>query len=158
MKLKAFTLIETLAALAISSVVIGLAAVFFLNIQKYSVMYEMRGAEISEVVKLAFVLQHDNAESVVINGENRRLLFNMGQGEVLYEFGNDWVLREHDRVTDTFYVQTRELLIEWHPDLVRNVTSATLMIVWNDETYKYYIQKDYTNSEIFNHEVLKDGS
>lgn len=104
-KLRAFTLLELLTGMIVSSIVVAAAFSAFHIVGKQHSLYRERHESSSEASYFCSMLRRDFAKAEVIEHSNGQLVCRTSQSSVNYKLLTDAVLRSTTAHTDTFRVQ-----------------------------------------------------
>ncbi|HEY0067686.1 MAG TPA: prepilin-type N-terminal cleavage/methylation domain-containing protein [Flavisolibacter sp.] len=153
LNIKAFTIIELVIALLLSSVVIGVTYTAFALWKKQFTGYHNRSAETGGYVVLCKALQSDADRALYIEDSAGVLLFRRpGFPDVRYELSGSRLLRTEGESIDSFFVQVEGLeagKLKKELPLVRSI--GLKAVVENKPVYslfiKQYAAKDLLNAE-----------
>lgn len=158
-KVRAFTLLELLVGMIISSIVIGFCYMSYSIIYKQYLNYKILRKEIVETIQLNSILNTGfvNAETVEFN--SNRLVFNSQNGSQLqYDFTNNFIIRKDREVIDTFKLAATNVIAK---DYMESEQSA--MAIINDfafdakiagETVHFHFTKNYSAEILVNNSIL----
>ncbi|RXG11382.1 prepilin-type N-terminal cleavage/methylation domain-containing protein [Leeuwenhoekiella aestuarii] len=111
LKINAFTLSEMLVVLALTAIVVGLAFTILNLVTKQVQLVSTNYNERSEIDKLEMALWIDfnSFETIHIDLENQTLVFNRLKSKMIYQFRNEFTLRNKDTLPKldtlkTFYL------------------------------------------------------
>jgi competence protein ComGF len=150
-KIKAFTIMELLVTLVLTSIIVSLASSIYLNMQKYFSDSEAAYEKNSDINFLIGLIKNDfeNASSVVSSFGLITLISNDSK-MLEYNFGDEYIIRKKEYQRDTFYVKTEELDIirlDNNSDLVTEIKAD---IIIDDGVIPFHIYKSYTRDILFN--------
>lgn len=113
-KLKAFTLMELLIGMIISSIVISFCYMSYTLIYKQYQNYKIIKKELVEALQFNSVLGHDivNADRVLFS-ENKLTLINNHEKGLEYNFSEAFILRKAGEVTDTFKLAPMNIVSDY---------------------------------------------
>ena len=110
MKLKAFTLTETLVAMLISSLAIGFGYMAYEMISRHTLSHKSIGGELSQASLFSNVFDNDLFYADSIQFENNRLsLFQNNSQNTNYRLLSGNVIRENDAAIDTFHLNAEKI-------------------------------------------------
>jgi prepilin-type N-terminal cleavage/methylation domain-containing protein len=151
-RIKAFTMIEMLVVLALSGILIAASMQLYLN---YDKLIQMKNKQIDcgkETYQFYHIFKHefDRAISVTASG-NQVTLLSSAKTPVQYEFEQDFVVRLHDEMADTFFVKVNDFKAVKDP--VSGFDNIVTLELQNcGETYPIYLAKQYPNDVLMNNE------
>lgn len=107
-KLKAFTLLELLVGMVISSLVIGFCVLGYLIINQQYLSYRFTKTAITDVVLMKTVITSDfnNSNKIHSENENELVIDNDSGQSISYRFTDEFIVREKEEITDTFKIAT----------------------------------------------------
>jgi prepilin-type N-terminal cleavage/methylation domain-containing protein len=109
-KVRAFSLIELLVAMVISSVVIASAYFMYSMFSKDLIDYKGHINKLSDAVVLNGILEHDiNLAQAVKKNSSNGIRIEQGSANIDYEWQEDAVLRKTDLSTDTFHLFLKDV-------------------------------------------------
>jgi prepilin-type N-terminal cleavage/methylation domain-containing protein len=153
-KLPAFTLMELLIGMIISSIVISFGYGAYSLVYKQYLSYKKIKNEIVEVTQLNTILYTDlvKAELVSFN-ENELAIDRKNNSPLLYDFNNSIVLRKDVGVIDTFKIEpaiiTASFVFADQKALVNAFSFEAK--VWG-ETEHFVFEKKYSAETLMNYE------
>src|ERR1035437_4240342 len=109
-KLKAFTLLELLIAMVISSIVVAFGYSVYSLMYKQYLSYKKTKTEIVKTMQFNTVLTNDfyNSEEITFS-ENTIVIFKKNNEPLLYTFNDNFILRKTNEITDTFKIATTNI-------------------------------------------------
>jgi prepilin-type N-terminal cleavage/methylation domain-containing protein len=113
-KLKAFTLMELIVGLIISSVVIAMAATGFRIVQMQFVEYKKANTKVLQLSTLEFLLCKDAEEcSRLEKLDDNSFAARFASKEIIYKVADASILRTQGYLTDTFNIGLRKMEISF---------------------------------------------
>lgn len=161
-KLRAFTLMELLVGMIISSIVIGFCYMSYSIIYKQYKSYKILKLEIVETIQLNSILNTDfiNAETVLF--DNDKLILNSAnRSQLQYDFNDNYILRKDGEVTDTFKLSATEILpgylleSEQIPTSIVNNFSFDAKVLGEIEHFRF--TKNYSAETMINNFVQQNN-
>ena len=150
-KLKAFTIIELVMSLLISSIVIGIVYYAFLFFNKQFIGYNNKSHFTSEYLLAGTALKTDMeraeairdslADFIVIKGP-------MACEEVVYEVARKTIVRRCGETIDSFQVENNGMQAVYVSDSVNLVRQIIFEFVINNNPMKTVFSKQYTASQL----------
>ncbi len=122
-RIKAYTILEVLVAMVISTLVISGSFLAYDMTYKQFKHYQEVSYSTNEAVTFHSVLGKDMAGSTVVRVTDKGLECIPKGEKVSYEFKSDYVLRKVALVTDTFHVNQEDLLLTFR-NVEQKVTGA----------------------------------
>lgn len=150
-KLKAFTIVELLVTMVITSIVVGLASSLYLNMQQYYTMSESGYGQNTDIIFVTSLLKNDMEQSVSVHS-SYGLVSMQGKDNIVkeYDFSDDYIIRKIYYHRDTFFVKTQDLEIinlNSNSDLVSEIKAS---LVVDGAPMPLHLYKDYTRDVLFN--------
>ncbi|MBO0361133.1 prepilin-type N-terminal cleavage/methylation domain-containing protein [Hymenobacter sp. BT186] len=105
MRLNAFTLLETMMAMALSAVVISAAYLTLQVIQRQQQASLRSLSSVTQVSTLQWVLARDFRQSTHVRLTGQRLLCQQGETVIEYDLLDSCIVRQQHLVQDTFQVR-----------------------------------------------------
>jgi type II secretory pathway pseudopilin PulG len=150
MHLPAFTLMEILVVLVISSTVISLALWSYVNVSRYLNSYQEHEAANQEMALFITHFQHDVDRAHVISDKKGYLhLMDFNGEEISYDFFEDYTIRYFYNYPDTFFVkikQARFVPLAANPAWINEIT---LSLQVSGVEYPMTFYKFYSNQQLF---------
>ncbi len=110
MRLKAFTIIEIIVTLAISTFIIMVAMMAYFVVNKQFSEYKRLNDELKAIYEVNFLMQNDFNESEVINfNEKDRTMLFEGGIKIKYQLRKNEIIRSSVNSIDTFSIQHSNL-------------------------------------------------
>src|ERR1043166_1165960 len=104
-KIKAFTLVELLIGMILSSLIIGFSMQIFLNNQRMFESYRSGKINVMKAINLQSLLQIDAFEARTITFKENMLSFIKTKDQISYQFDEQEIIRKGTEVSDTFLLQ-----------------------------------------------------
>lgn len=150
---KAFTIIEMLVVLLLSTIVIGVASVGWLYFERLNNKININQIDFAKYNRINYLLQLDINNAELINGNTEEINFYYAKETINYKLHDSTIVRLQNELADTFHIQYKIQIVkvENSKDLIH-----TLDIKFN--LYNNTIQKKYTkwydNSTLLKHTNL----
>ncbi|MBT1705383.1 prepilin-type N-terminal cleavage/methylation domain-containing protein [Fulvivirgaceae bacterium PWU20] len=112
-KTNAFTLVEMLVVLVLSSIIVSIIYVAYFTITRYQVDLSRKQKRSEDLTSLYYLLKRDIHSSVNIEAVNDLSLNCSGKINILYQFTSTYTVRMQESRVDTFYVQVTAPLFLW---------------------------------------------
>ncbi len=142
-KLRAFTLLELLFVMILTTIIIGIGYLTFNISTKQLHSYRENSKKISEIFLVTMLLNKDFTEAKsVLKANDSLILTGDGNSSLQYFFTEEYIVRSANSVTDTFYYKTQnrsEKFLDKPADVNRGLV---------DEIY-FEIKTDDERAEIF---------
>ena len=112
-RLKAFTILEVMVTMVISTIVIGGGfSAYEMSVKQYK-LYEHISSVMNQVSAFHSVFERDIADSKTILARDRAIECIQKDKTVWYEFRGDYILRNLTSARDTFHVENDSLLLSF---------------------------------------------
>ena len=110
-KLKAFTLMELLIGMIISSIIIGFSYSGYRIIYSQFLDHKKVKKSILETAAINSILNNDfsNAQLIWTNDENQLDVYYNDKRELHYEFQDEYILRRDNEIIDTFNIGAQNI-------------------------------------------------
>lgn len=154
-KLQAFTLMELLVGMIISSIVIGFGyGVYSLMYKQYS-SYKIVKREVVGAMQLNSVINNDFSNAEIISFSDNKLTINRHNKLPLqYDFSDSLILRKDNEITDTFKIVPGAIVANYiFPDQKAIVKIFSFDTQVLKEAEHYTFNKDYSAETLMNYEV-----
>lgn len=157
-KLGAFTLMELLIAMIVSSIVIAFGYSVYSIIYKQYLTYKTSKTEIVSTMQFNTTMNNDFINSVEITfAENTVTIFNKNKEPLHYKFNDDNILRMNNEVTDTFKlaaVNMKEKFVlrseDLHSSLINEISFDSQLA---GDTQHFVFRKNYSAATLLNKEI-----
>lgn len=150
-KIKAFTLIETIIALAITSVVIGLASLIFMNFGSMKKKQNADNDKYAILMKFINILNYDIVTcSKVIGDETEIILeFDTIPYKTTYLFDENEIIRNVKNKSDTFNFVLQDIELLRLKEDYELITTFNGNIIEDNYLFPVKILKEYPRSLLF---------
>jgi Tfp pilus assembly protein PilE len=147
-KLPGFTLLEQIIVLALTTILVLIGFTAVLNFQQLIVKVRDNAGKDRSVYLLHIALENDfrNSESIAWDGG---LNIEKTNGNIRYEFGNSFLVRETQEVTDTFRFVTSDMTISGVNGNEALVEAIAFNISDQIQTYKMSFFKEYPDYKVW---------
>jgi Tfp pilus assembly protein PilW len=118
-KIKAFTLLDLLVGMIISSLVIGFCFMSYFIIYKQYLNYRTTKQVISDVVLLNTVISSDfiRSNKITTGNENELILDNETKQVINYHFTPEFIIRQTGETVDTFKINSSNCIPVYVTDM-----------------------------------------
>lgn len=113
-QLKAFTLLELLVGMIVSSIVIAATFSSWRIISRQHLLYRTRHDASQEASFFCSALRRDMALAIAARGSNDELWLTKSERTLHYRNGNGYVVRDDQQKTDTFFVDVSKWVCSYH--------------------------------------------
>jgi prepilin-type N-terminal cleavage/methylation domain-containing protein len=154
-RFKAFTLIELMMTLLISSVVIGIVYYAFLVFNKQFSGYQVKSAAMNEYLIFQKALGHDMdvAEYMENSGQDGLLLYaTPGHAPIEYRFNKNCITRVTETATDSFTILNSNYRVQYVNDSSTLVNTVLLNITIDHVDFSKLFTKDYSMCQLMKYE------
>ncbi len=149
-KVKAFTLLEIIIVLIISSTVITLAFWSYLNVSKYLKTYNENETLNQELVLFLSHFSNDISKAYTITEEKGYLHVNYYNSDPIeYDFYEDFIIRYFQNYPDTFKVSAVNYSYATEPLNDNWISEIHLTLQASGVEYPLVFNKYYTNQQLF---------
>ena len=157
-KLKAFTLLELLIAMVISSIVVAFGYSVYSLMYKQYLSYKKTKTEIVKTMQFNTVLTNDfyNSEEITFS-ENTIAIFRKNNEPLIYTFNDNFILRKANEITDTFKIATTNIQEKFvfknesYPSTLIAKFSFDSQLSWDVQHFLF--TKNYSAATLLNKEV-----
>lgn len=155
-KLPAFTLMELLIGMIISSIVIGFGYATYALIYKQYLNYKSVKEQLVETVQLHAALSTDLRYSELISFRDDKLTFYPKNApELTYRFYDDWITRTDRELTDTFHIAVTDIRKQFiFPDNELFVKQFSFEATTLKEKEYFNFVKNYSSETLMNYKAL----
>lgn len=149
-RLSAFTLLEMMVVLAVSSILFTLAYAALGLVQRQQQVFAARSASLGQVSTWQNVLAADFKAAQRIEATDNQLRFQQPAGLVLYVLQDSTLLRQQGDVVDTLAVPVRACTYFWQgqPRAQGLVDEASLLLVAAHDTFYVQATAQYTAQQL----------
>lgn len=157
-KVKAFTLLELLIAMIISSIVIAFGYEVYSIMYKQFLSYKKAKTEIVNTMQFNTVLTNDfyNSEEITFN-ENTIAVFRKNNEPLHYTFNDNYILRTRNEIMDTFKITATNIQEKF---VFKNEQMQSTLInelsfdaLQSGEIQHFLFEKNYSAATLLNMEV-----
>jgi len=153
-KIRAFTLMELLIGMIISSILITFCYSSYTIIYKQFLTYKKIKNELTETIQLNSVLNNDFANSKSMYFNKNSLYMNRSISPLEYSFSENYILRIEREVIDTFHITAKDITVNYFKESANsplffvNELSFSAMIL--NEKERFNFSKNYSAETIMN--------
>ncbi|MBI5541228.1 MAG: prepilin-type N-terminal cleavage/methylation domain-containing protein [Bacteroidia bacterium] len=149
-RLRAFSMVELMVAMIVSSIVIGVALTVYMNLNQYYQDFKEKGKIDSELLLLVSTMRADMEKSYEVHGDNSDLTMVFEAGKTInYSFEGKFILRKIDDVTDTFYNPIQEVEVNYLDNENKYVNDLLVNIKQVESIFPLHITKEYSRDLLF---------
>jgi type II secretory pathway pseudopilin PulG len=141
--MKAFTIIEIIVVMIITSIVIGSSMLLYSNMNKLQNSSFNKGEEESALVLLNAVLRKDCQQAEVVRYNNNELLCIKENSSVSYEFTPLQLIRKAT-ITDTFPFQPVNVQVGYADSTHQSVNRISFTLLVKKDSIPFYLFKEYS--------------
>jgi len=154
-RIGAFTVMELVISLMISSIVIGIAYYSWLLVGRQFAGYNDRSQVINEYIMLNKALETDIDRAVLLRDSLSDVLcIQMKEESIQYVFNEDHVVRQGEAFADTFRLGVKNISFERVHDTLHAIKKLKMSVSLNGEDIEMIIQKNYSAVELMNAEKI----
>lgn len=157
-RLKAFTILELIVAMAISSLLIGMCFIAYQIIIVQFSNYKTNNQRIQDMTLCNYLLTRDVSSANTISQPQQGIFEFESHNEVLtYAFETDYIVRTNEGGADTFYLkpldlETKQLRLFNRTGLQDLVTDIQVSLSQEQETFNLHFHKEYSPHILINAE------
>lgn len=157
-KINAFTLLELLIAMIISSIVISFGYGVYSLLFKQYLSYKKAKTEIVNTMQFNAIMNNDfcNSEEITFN-DNTIAIFRKNKAPLRYLFNDHFILRKTDEITDTFKIAAANIQEKF---VFKNEQAQSALISefsfdaqFAGDTEHFLFTKNYDAATLFNKEI-----
>lgn len=158
-KLKAFTLMELVVTMIISSIVIGMGYSAYSIIYKQYLNYKSLRTELMDVAGLNAELAANfyHCSRVLKQGENGLCFELKKDKKINFEFSEQYILRKENDLIDTFKVAAKNCVFKYLLDDTDKKASLVHTFSFDSELLKekvhFYFEKEYSSEIVIKEEI-----
>ena len=153
-QLKAFTILEVLISLILTSIIISLTYSLFILISKQLVLFETENSAILEYNLFNTTIKYDIENATDFKIENDELhLKNYTETDIIYSVQNQKILRTSQIVSDTFHIHVKSYRFDATDNSFMDIFKLDLNLLNETINANYYLRKDLSkkiNNSYFN--------
>lgn len=154
-RLPAFTLIELIIAMALSGIVIGIIYSSYMIIEKQYNLIKLRDQKISQIKNLNFMLENDfkECESIIKNLNEISLKKEGNSNFIVYNFEENYIIRNKLNNLDTFWVKTKDLEANFLNQEINSknfIDELKIELIAFDENIVFNLNKNYASDAFLN--------
>jgi hypothetical protein len=159
--LKAFTLLELLFVMILTTIIIGIGYFAFSVSIKQIYFYKKNSKKITEAFQLTMLLNKDLAEAQsAVKSNNVLVLTSKTNSELRYYFGEEYIVRKNSFAADTFFYETQsrsEKFLDKPADPNNGLVDEIYFeMKTNEEQFEiFHAVKPYSSEALIKHENLK---
>lgn len=149
-KLHAFTMMELLVTIVISSIVVSTALAVFVHINTYFSNNNNQQEEINKIISLQSLLNYDVEKAREIYCLSDRVLLTNSESLICYKFLDSYIIREHKANSDTFTLVSTDLSSEKLDNYCDLIKEVSFNIETQHKQWFFRFYKQYPRSVLFN--------
>lgn len=156
-KIAAFTLMELLIGMIISSIVISFGYMAYTLIYEQFLNFKKVKGTIMETTQLNTTFSRDirHAEIISAEEENKLILLNKNEPELHYEFYPDFILRTRAELTDTFKVAATNIQQQFlFPENKMFLQQVSFDAAVMNEPESFHFTKSYSSETLMNYNTF----
>lgn len=160
-KLKAFTLLELLIGMIISSLVVGFSYWAYFVIYSQYMNYKLVKEQINAEITFQTVILNDvtGAQAIFSDADNEITLQNDSVAEINYRFTVKFILRKQNEIIDTFAFPATAWQVVTIPETSNNlVESFSFNSTIFNEVKEFSFAKQYAADVLINNDVTQGNS
>lgn len=152
LSLKAFSMIETVAGMVITAIVMGLIFVIFTIAGERLADYREQGRLVNDMNRLTYSINKDIFENSQMDCTDGLAFKGYAGNTVTYRFSPDCILRDTETFTDTFAVESARLSVDSARDKSGKLTFVKLQLQLqvNEKPLALHFYKPVFTSELIN--------
>lgn len=155
-RIEAYTIIEVVVTISISSIIILSSLMIYLSCQKAFKENLQSIKENTELILFNNQINKDVKIAEKILQKHDMLIFQqVDSSEISYQFLNNFIIRYGKETQDTHFIRNKN--IEYNYVVNKLINEIEFDIKTESSMFKYYIYKEYNNSTLVNL-TLSDGN
>lgn len=135
-KIKAFTILEMIVVMALSSLVILIALMAFLILQNQFTSFQKSSDSVNKFYFFFETIDRDIEQAYAYNNSNNEFVIQKGTREIKYSFSDGLITREEMFVIDTLIKDIPQIQTEFQ-DLFQNEKQLDMTFYLEEDTLKY---------------------
>lgn len=150
-RIKAFTIVELVMAMLISSIAIGIVYYAFLFFNKQFLAYENRSQLTSDLLLAEKALQTDIERADIVTDSLGSFIILRGNtpcDEVIYEAGGKNIVRRCGEAVDSFRIENKGMRTIYVNDSVNLVSQIVFQLVINNSHLEKSFSKQYSADQL----------
>ncbi|HET6243888.1 MAG: prepilin-type N-terminal cleavage/methylation domain-containing protein [Bacteroidetes bacterium] len=155
-KVKAFTIIELVVVMILTSIVVGIVYSSYSIVGNQFYMYKKTGIQNSQVALLKMLLNKDFTTSQTIKKGNNELFFYQENNLILYGFGENFITRNSNAVKDTFAISPINIDTRFLNQVILNNNDIVDELYFEAEIFKqqqvFQFKKQYAADVLIENE------
>lgn len=158
-KLKAFTLMELVTGMILTTVTVASGFTLYLYFTKSIQKHQNEEKMVKQLYAFHFLMQKDveNCDRILHN-ENEIVLTNSNNEKITYKLEDTLLLREvSGGVTDTFWIHTSEIIFPEEDFDIAAMKKFSVIQKWGKQEAIWQWKKEYSPVEEINRYVLSNG-
>jgi len=149
-KLHAFTVLELIVVMIISSIVIMALFTVMSNTQQLFQMSVSQSYKEVELFDFTQLLIHDMQKANAVYRHGDEIVLELGPKKYVYEFSDEIVVRNRGAVADTFYITVQDIESVRHRDLPLYIETLSFVLPDLLDDERITIAKQYSRGQLFN--------
>ena len=149
--LPAFTIIELVVVMILSSIILGMAFTAVRSIQQSYELYDQQTQAALDISDFQTLLNTDFENSKLASCANTTLFLTFEQHDLQYQFDYDWVIRQTAYFSDTFFIEnnTPTFYYQNQPISIGNIDFLEVKSTNEEEEVVFYFEKKYSSTELW---------
>ncbi|MBN2786871.1 MAG: hypothetical protein JXQ69_00980 [Paludibacteraceae bacterium] len=152
--MKAFTIVEIIVVLIITSIVISASMLLYFNMNKIQHSSFNKGEEEAAFILLTDVIRKDSKEAQSLRFANNELYCIKEKETISYEFAIDYMVRKA-MIADTFAFKASSPVIGYVDSAHRIVNSLSFILSLKNDSIPFYLYKQYSPQFFINQNASK---
>ena len=161
MNLKAFTLIEMVVVMLLSSVVMGIVVSSYQIINKQLLFFRKGSSELLEQARLKTLIGKDFIKSDKIYSISNGINCINGTDTIAYSFNENEIIRSFQTVLDTFHINVTEsiiiLLYDWDATKYPLISDLILSVTHKKKERNFHYNKTYGADVLMAYKKANNG-
>jgi len=154
-KIEAYTLVEILVALTITSIIIVMAMSVYFQLSNTNIRILRDYDKNTDLLKLKSILSTDFERYETVEYSIYELNFKNQDSECIYEFTDFGILRRYQEKIDTFKLKYSDLEYEKQYGNTGMVTELSFSVQFHKEDLPYVFYKEYLNESKINKQIFE---
>lgn len=157
-KLKGITILESVIAMVITVIIMGMASVFYLGISKTVLNFSKTNKEVASLQQFYFLFKNemDRSKFIVLEENELHFIFSITEEKkISYLFQQEFILRkQNESYCDTFHFKHSEpeflFLEQSHPNSALLIEAISFSLQASNTKFDLSFKKEYPNAMLIN--------
>jgi prepilin-type N-terminal cleavage/methylation domain-containing protein len=153
-KLKAFTLLELLIGMVVSTIVVAIGYAAYTVVYKQYLQYKLLREEMVEIAAFKNEFQNNFYHSKIIKADDNSIYFEFSNNKkVKFTFFDTFITRQVDGLTDTFKVENNNRVKVYIDESNTEIKDFVFNSILFNEPIVFSFQKQYSSEYYIKHDL-----